>query len=75
MEIEDTGVGMNEEEQKALLEKMRRASIEILKVGRVGIVNACLRLKMISQDEVEFELDGEEGVGNIVRIRIPRSYV
>lgn len=75
MEIEDTGVGMNEEEQKALLEKMRGASIEILKVGRVGIVNACLRLKMISQDEVEFELDGEEGVGNIVRIRIPLSYV
>lgn len=75
LEVEDTGNGMTESAKKEVLDKMKCANIETLKEGRVGIVNACLRLKMISNDEVEFELDGEEGIGNIVRIRIPLQYV
>lgn len=75
LEVEDTGNGMTELAKKEVLDKMKCANIETLKEGRVGIVNACLRLKMISNDEVEFELDGEEGIGNIVRIRIPLQYV
>ena len=76
LEIEDTGSSMKEEVVADLLSKMQNASIEMLKDnGRVGVVNACLRLKMISENEVEFELDGEEGVGTLVQIRIPLQYV
>lgn len=76
MEIEDTGTGMDENTAKVLLERMRTANIDMLKAkGRVGIVNACLRLKMISNDEVRFEMDSEEGVGTMIQIRIPLRYV
>ena len=37
----------------------------------VGIINACLRLKMMSHDRVQFELNGEEGTGVSVLIRLP----
>ena len=76
LEIEDTGNGMDEEETEKLRERMTGASIEMLKgKGRVGIVNACLRLKMVSKDEAQFDVDSEEGVGTLIQIRIPMCYV
>lgn len=76
LEIEDTGSGMDEKVVEELMTKMNQASIEMLtNNGRVGIVNACLRLKMVSEDKVRFELDGEEGVGTMIQIRIPLNYV
>ncbi|MGN0344056.1 MAG: sensor histidine kinase [Lachnospiraceae bacterium] len=76
LEIEDTGNGMDEEETEKLRERMTGASIEMLKgKGRVGIVNACLRLKMVSKDEAQFDVDSEEGVGTLIQIRIPMRYV
>lgn len=43
---------------------MKNASIELLENEKgVGIINACLRLKMMSHDKVQFELNGEEGTG------------
>lgn len=76
LEIEDTGTGMSVSAMKELEIKMKKANIEMLKVKcRIGIVNACLRLNMISNNEVEYELDGEEGSGIIVQIRIPVQYV
>lgn len=72
LEIEDTGKGMNEFLMEKLLWKMRNASIGLLhEKERVGVVNACLRLKMETGGETEFELDGEEGSGLIVQIKIP----
>lgn len=72
MEIEDTGNGMEEGKRQELLENMRNADIEMLKKkGRVGIVNACLRLKMVSENKVKIDLDGEEGVGTLITIRMP----
>lgn len=72
IEIEDTGCGMDEDKMKELRSKMENASIELLKKkGRVGIVNACLRLKMITEEKVRFNLEGEKGVGTMVQIRIP----
>ena len=51
---------------------MRNASIEMLKGGgRVGIINACVRLKMVTENRAEFYVEGEEGVGTTVTIRIP----
>ena len=58
MEIEDTGNGMEEGKRQELLENMRNADIEMLKKkGRVGIVNACLRLKMVSGGYTDNNLD------------------
>lgn len=72
LEIEDTGRGMDGFLMEKLLWKMRHASIELLhEKGRVGVINACLRLKMETGDKAEFELDGEEGIGLIVQIKIP----
>ncbi|HOO27751.1 MAG TPA: sensor histidine kinase, partial [Lachnospiraceae bacterium] len=76
IEVEDTGQGMTGESMQELLDKMKRADISMLKEkGGVGIINACLRLKMVTQNEVHFELDGEEGVGTMVQIKIPFQYV
>lgn len=76
LEIEDTGNGMEEAESKELLRKMRFANIEMLKEkGRVGIVNACLRLKMISEDETVFDLDSEPSTGTLVQIKVPVKYL
>lgn len=71
IEIEDTGIGMDEEELGQLVDKMNNASIELLKKGtRVGIINACLRLKMYSKDKIKFEVSSEEAVGTIVTIQM-----
>lgn len=76
LEIEDTGTGIPEEEVELLLSRMRDSSIGMLKEkGRVGIVNACLRLKMISNNEVTFEMDSEIGVGTMIQIKLPAKYL
>ena len=72
IEVEDTGSGMEEDEQQRLLDIMQNASIDRLKEkGRVGMVNACLRLKMMTEHQVKFALESEKGVGTMVQIRIP----
>lgn len=72
IEIEDTGSGMPEDKIAKLQNNMRNANIEMLKGGgRVGIINACVRLKMVTENSVEFRVEGEEGVGTTVTIRIP----
>ncbi|MBO5031047.1 MAG: histidine kinase [Lachnospiraceae bacterium] len=72
IEVEDTGNGIEEEGVQQLLEIMQNASIERLKEkGRVGVVNACLRLKMVTQNRVKFALESEKGIGTIVQIRMP----
>lgn len=76
VEIEDTGCGMEDDYMEELRCKMEQASIESLKENSsVGIINACLRLKMVTYDNVKFELEGEKGVGTMVVIRIPIAYV
>lgn len=74
IEVEDTGNGMEEQVMNELREKMNHAKIELLKKkGRVGIVNACLRLKMVTNDKVTFLLEGEKGIGTMVQIIVPLS--
>lgn len=64
IEVEDTGEGMTEKEFDSMRRKMKNASIELLENEKgVGIINACLRLKMMSHDKVQFELNGEEERG------------
>ena len=72
IEVEDTGEGMTENEINSMRRKMENASIELLENEKgVGVINACLRLKMMSHDRVHFELSGEEGTGVTVLIRLP----
>ncbi len=76
LEIEDTGMGMGEEEMEMLLWKMRHASIELLQEKQgVGVINACLRLNMETDGKAEFEIDGEESLGFMVQIKLPCRYL
>ena len=72
IEVEDTGSGMDEDKVAEIKEKMCNASIEKLREkGRVGIINACLRLKMITDNKVCFHIESEVGIGTTIQIRIP----
>lgn len=72
LEIEDTGSGMEEAQTQELLEQIRSCDINTVKESsHVGILNACLRLKMIFGDRVEIQIESEEGVGCWFTIRIP----
>lgn len=76
MEIEDTGSGISEAYLSTLRDRMEHASIEMLKQsGRVGVVNACLRLKMFTDGNVKFTLESEENVGTIVTISVPVQFL
>ena len=74
IEIEDTGNGMSDEDRDKMLEEMRSASIEKLK-GRehIGVINACLRIRMVSGQTATFDVSGEEGLGMLVDICIPAA--
>lgn len=72
IEVEDTGEGIGEEELLSLKYKMENASIEMLKEkGRIGVINACLRLKMETENQVRFVIESEEGIGTTIQIIIP----
>lgn len=76
IEVEDTGGGMEEEELAALRARMENASIEMLQEsGRIGIVNACLRMKMMTKDSARFFAESEKGIGTTVLIRIPLDHI
>lgn len=75
LEIEDTGSGMDEFQKKKLEEKMNNASMELLqKSERIGIINACLRIRIFTDNRVRFVVDSEEGTGMTVQIRIPFEF-
>ena len=72
MEIEDTGGGMDEAEVERIQDRMRNASLKMLKEkGRVGMVNTCLRIRMMTEDTAQFSVESEPGIGTLVSIRFP----
>lgn len=72
MEIEDTGNGMSEERVKLLNQQMNDVTIEMLQENKsIGILNAALRLKMFYEDQIEFDLESEEGSGALITISVP----
>lgn len=76
IEIEDTGGGMEEEVVAKMNESMRCCTIEDIKENtHIGILNACLRLKMISKGNVEFFLESEKGVGTFMIIKVEAGYL
>ncbi|MCR5734112.1 MAG: sensor histidine kinase [Lachnospiraceae bacterium] len=72
MEIEDTGQGMPDEDVQYLSEKMNNCTLDDIKGGsHVGMLNACLRLKMRTEDEAHFEIESEMEVGTFITITVP----
>ncbi len=72
IEIEDTGIGMDKDETMDIQKRMDNASIETLRdESRIGITNACVRLKMFSDDQAVFDISSEEGIGTMVTIKFP----
>ena len=66
IEIEDTGSGIEEQKLYQMQHDMQNADIEMLKNKKsVGMLNACLRLKMYTEDHVCFEIEGRRGCGNM----------
>lgn len=76
MEVEDTGNGMDEDEVELLNHRMNYVQIDDIRQKRhVGVLNACLRLKMATKGRVSFEMESEKGIGTFLVIRIPESAV
>ena len=73
LEIEDTGVGMSEQALQNMRKSMDNASIDSLKAkgSRIGVINACIRIKAFCHGRSRFEVESEEGVGTTVTIHIP----
>lgn len=72
MEIEDTGQGMPDEDVEYLNERMNNCTLEDIKSGsHVGMLNACLRLKMSTDDSAHFEIESEKEVGTFITITVP----
>lgn len=76
MEVEDTGGGMKEYTVEEMNEKMRECKIDDIKENtHVGIINACLRLKMLTKGNVTFAMESEVGVGTFMTIRANTEYL
>ncbi len=72
LEVEDTGGGMDEVTLLELTEKMQTVTMEDIKRRKhVGILNACLRIQMVTDYAATFAIESEEGVGTMIQIRIP----
>lgn len=76
MEVEDTGSGMPKEQCKKLEQEMASIRIDMIKEkSHVGILNTALRLKMVTDDRVRFEISSEVGEGTMVVITLPLTVV
>lgn len=72
MEVEDTGDGMNADEVETLNTRLKNCTIDDLKEGgHVGMINACLRLKMHTNNRANVMLESKKGVGTTIYISIP----
>ena len=72
IEIDDTGVGMNIGVVNDITERVKNVSIQSMHgKSHVGIMNAFLRLKMVTGDKAEFKIESERGVGTVIRLGIP----
>ena len=76
IEVEDTGDGMDDKEVSVLQERMNGVTIDTVKKAKhVGILNACLRIKMMFRDQAKFAIESEKGIGMSVIITIPLDLI
>lgn len=74
IEIEDTGGGMEEDDVEEMADNIKNVSIDTIKGKKhVGILNAALRLQMVTDYNVDFVIESEKGVGTSVEIKAPVS--
>lgn len=72
IEVEDTGAGMSDDKLHDMQEKIKTVNIDMLKEQKsVGILNACLRIKMMTDDASVIGVDSEEDIGTTIIIKIP----
>ena len=76
IEVEDTGDGMDEADVDLLQRNMNGVTIDTIKKAKhVGILNACLRIKMMFKDQAKFAIESEKGIGMSVIITIPSDLI
>lgn len=70
IDIEDTGVGMSEEQTERLNESIRTADTSMLRSGSsIGVLLAAIRLKRYYED-VSITIESEENVGTVATVHI-----
>ena len=72
IEIEDTGVGMEEEQVKELEKNLNVADIDKLRnSSSLGMLNSCIRLKKYYGNGTKINIHSEKQVGTCIIIKIP----
>jgi two-component system, sensor histidine kinase YesM len=72
IEVEDTGIGMEEEQVKKLEKSLNEANIDDLQnSSSLGMLNACIRLKKYCGSQTRIILESEKLVGTCIIIKIP----
>ncbi|MBO4336871.1 MAG: sensor histidine kinase [Lachnospiraceae bacterium] len=72
IEVEDTGFGMDEKTVEEIRERAEGISIAKMQgKSHIGIMNAILRLKLMTDGRAGFEIESEPGVGTTVKLTIP----
>jgi two-component system sensor histidine kinase YesM len=75
IEIEDTGVGMEEDKVIELEKTLNEANIDNLqKSSSLGMLNACIRLKKYCGSMTRIIIESEQEAGTCITIKIPLEY-
>lgn len=69
--IRDTGVGMSEEQVRAIWETEDARRYRSQRIGRYAIKNVKERLELIYREEYSLDIESREGKGTIVTILVP----
>ncbi|MBR3306658.1 MAG: histidine kinase [Lachnospiraceae bacterium] len=72
IEVEDSGTGMEEDELKEIQDRVENVTIDEMKDKKhVGMMNAFLRVSLLTKGRARFEMESEKGLGTTVRISFP----
>ncbi len=72
IEVEDTGVGVSGEQARELQNCMEHSDIEKIESSEsIGILNACVRLRMFYGEMFDIQIKSEEKVGTVIVIKVP----
>lgn len=75
IEVEDTGVGMEEDKVIDLEKTLNEANIDDLqKSSSLGMLNACIRLKKYCGSMTRIIIESEQEAGTCITIKIPLEY-
>lgn len=76
IEVEDTGIGMEEDKVRELEELLNKADInDLMRTASLGMLNACIRLKKYCGSQTSIIIESEELLGTCITIVIPVSHM